>query len=63
MKQPKKLTREQKECLSAHYLNCKVEVMAIELDSWKRWQMLIFVRTSWSPFLILSQRIYRKPLM
>lgn len=23
MKQPKKLTREQKECLSAHYLNCK----------------------------------------
>lgn len=23
MKQPKKLTREQKECLSAHYLNCE----------------------------------------
>lgn len=23
MKQPKKLTREQKECLFAHYLNCK----------------------------------------
>lgn len=23
MKQPKKLTREQKECISAHYLNCK----------------------------------------
>lgn len=65
MKQPKKLTREQKECLSAHYLNCKdwmlveetefyyriinkntgtiksVDMMT-ELDSWKRWQMLIF---------------------
>lgn len=33
MKQPKKLTREQKECLSAHYLNCK-DWMLVEETEW-----------------------------
>lgn len=32
MKQPKKLTREQKECLSAHYLNCKDWMLVEETD-------------------------------
>lgn len=33
MKQPKKLTREQKECLSAHYLNCKDWIANIHMIS------------------------------
>lgn len=36
MKQPKKLTREQKECLSAHYLNCKDWMLVEETDFYYR---------------------------
>ena len=36
MKQPKKLTREQKESLSAHYLNCKVWMLVEETDFYYR---------------------------
>ena len=36
MKQPKKLTREQKECLSAHYLNCKDWMMVEETEFYDR---------------------------
>ena len=32
MKRPKKLTREQKECLSAHYLNCKDWMLVEETE-------------------------------
>lgn len=33
---PKKLTREQKECLSAHYLNCKDWMLVEETDFYYR---------------------------
>lgn len=36
MKQPKKLTREQKECLSAHYLNCKDWMLVEETEFYYR---------------------------
>ena len=34
--QPKKLTREQKECLSAHYLNCKDWMLVEETEFYYR---------------------------
>jgi len=34
--------------------------MIIELDFWKRWQMLIFAWNSLSPFLILHRKNYRR---
>ncbi len=36
MKQPKKLTRDQKECLSAHYLNCKDWMLVEETEFYYR---------------------------
>ena len=36
MKQPKKLTREQKECLFAHYLNCKDWMLVDETEFYYR---------------------------
>lgn len=36
MKQPKKLTRKQKECLSAHYLNCKDWMLVEETEFYYR---------------------------
>lgn len=36
MKQPKKLTREQKECLSARYLNCKDWMLVEETEFYYR---------------------------
>ena len=36
MKQPKKLTGEQKECLSAHYLNCKDWMLVEETEFYYR---------------------------
>ena len=38
----------------------RFEGMIIELDFWKRWQMLIFAWNSLSPFLILHQKSCRK---